>query len=151
MGHMNQNPKGIRSTWTAITDASSDALYEAACAAIYTTQAEYNITYAAAFKPQVCNKVHIFDVALETLYTDDCGQFPVQSFSGNQYIKCAYLVGANAILIEQFQTKSNAHRISAHNRILERLKAAGMQVDLQIMDNEVTKAYLDNITGKWET
>jgi hypothetical protein len=88
MGHMNQNPKGIRSTWTAITDASIDALYEAACAAIYTTQAEYNITYAAAFKPQVCNKVHIFDVALETLYTDDCGQFPVQSFSGNQYIKC---------------------------------------------------------------
>ena len=59
-----------------------------------------------------------------------------------------YHVGANEILIKPFQTKSSAHRIPAHNRVLERLKAAGMQVDLQIMDNEVSKAYLDNITGK---
>ena len=59
MGNMTQNRKGIRSTWIAIMDAACDAAYEATCAAIYTTQAEYNIAYTAAFKPQVWNKVHI--------------------------------------------------------------------------------------------
>ena len=140
MVHMTQNPKGIWSTQTAITDAACDAANEAARAAIYTTEPEYNSACAAAFEPQLCSKVHIFDIALETLFTDDCEKFPVQSFSGNQYIKCAYRIRANTILIKPFQTKSDAHRIPAHNRILERLKAAGMQVDLQIMDNEVSKA-----------
>ena len=73
MGHMTKNPKGIWSTRTAITDAACDAAYEAACAAIYTTQSEYDIAYAAAFEPQVCKEVHIFDIALETLSADDCG------------------------------------------------------------------------------
>ena len=61
-----------------------------------------------------------------------------------------YHVGANAILIEPFQKKDETHQIAAHNRILERIKKADLQVDLQVMDNEASKAFLANITNKWK-
>jgi len=46
--------------------------------------------------------------------------------------------------------KNGAHQIAAHNKILERIKKADLQVDLQVMDNEASKAFLANITDKWK-
>ena len=83
MGHMTKVQQGIQSSQSATTDASVDAAYTAACAEMYSTQADYDTAYAAAFEPHLCNKVHFFDIALETLYMDDCGRFPVRSYSGN--------------------------------------------------------------------
>jgi hypothetical protein len=89
MGHITQAQQGLQSTQTDPMDAACNAAYMDACGATCSTQAEFDTRYAAAFEPQLCNKVHFFNVALETFYTDDCGKFLVRSFSRNQYIKCA--------------------------------------------------------------
>jgi hypothetical protein len=89
-------------------------------------------------------------VELSTLYTDDLGRFPIQSFNGNNYIMLAHHVGLNSILVEPFKSRADTHRIPAYNRIMERLRARGITVDLQIFDNEASAAYIANITVKWK-
>ena len=89
-------------------------------------------------------------VELSTLYTDDLGRFPIQSFNGNNYIMLAHHVGSNSILVEPFKSRADTHRIPAYNKIMERLRARGITVDLQIFDNEASAAYIANITVKWK-
>ena len=80
---------------------------------MYTTKEEYTAAYAAAFIPDDTQEIHLVNMALETLFTDCFGRFPVQSVSGNQHIMCAYHGGANMILVETYQTKHDRHRILA--------------------------------------
>jgi hypothetical protein len=46
------------------------------------------------------NDLNLKVVELSTLYTDDLGRFPIQSFNGNNYIMLAHHVGSNSILVE---------------------------------------------------
>jgi hypothetical protein len=78
---------------------------------------------------------------LDTLYTDDMGRFPIRAQSGNQYIMLAYHAGANAILVQPFQTKADHHRIPAYQAIMARLKARNIRVSQQVLDNEASAAY----------
>ena len=64
---------------------------------------------------------------------------------------CAYHVGADVILVEAYQTKHDRHWLPAYNKIIEQLKQAGMQVKMQVMDNEVSAAYIKTITEKWKS
>jgi hypothetical protein len=89
-------------------------------------------------------------VELSTLYTDDLGRFPIQSFNGNNYIMLAHHVGSNSILVEPFKSRADAHRIPAYNNIMECLRAHGITVELQIFDNEACAVYIANITDKWK-
>ena len=109
-------------TKATTADTAYYNVYTAACAATNATKEEYKTAYAAAFEPGVTHAVHLFDVALETLCTECFGRFPVQSISGNQYIMCAYHVGANVILVAAYQTTHDRHWIPAHNKIMEQLK-----------------------------
>jgi hypothetical protein len=96
------------------------------------------------------NNLNIKVVELSTLYTDDLGRFPIQSFNGNNYIMLAHHVGSNSILVEPFKSRADAHRIPAYNNIMKRLRARGITVELQIFDNEASDAYIANITDKWK-
>jgi hypothetical protein len=60
--------------------------------------------------------LYCWEEELDTLYTDDMGRFPIRAQSGNQYVMLAYHAGANAILVEPFQTKADHHRIPAYNK-----------------------------------
>ena len=71
-------------------------------------------------------------------YTDDTSRFPVRSRRGNQYIMVAYHCNSNMILTAPFKSHSDKHRILAYHNIMQRLKACGMLVDLQIMDRSST-------------
>ena len=51
---------------------------------------------------------------------------------------CAYHVGENVILVKAYQTKHDRHRLLAYNRIMKRIKQVGMQVKMQVLDNEVS-------------
>jgi hypothetical protein len=57
------------------------------------------------------NDLNIKVVELSTLYTDDLGRFPIQSFNGNNYIMLAHHVGSNSILVEPFKSRADSHRI----------------------------------------
>jgi len=96
------------------------------------------------------NEVHIVELPLSKLYTDDCGRFPIRSRSGNQYIMVAYHCDSNAILFTAFKTRNDRHRIPAYNSIMERLQARGHKVDVQILDNEASADYKSEITERWQ-
>ena len=83
------------------------------------------------------------------LYTDDTGRFPVKSRAGNQYIMVAYH-SSNLILAQPFASRKDKHRIAAYDAIMTKLKAANLDVDLQVLDNEASKEYKDTMINKWK-
>ena len=92
------------------------------------------------------NKLHIHVEHVSKLYTDNTGRFLVRSRRGNQYIMVAYHCDSNMILTAPFKSRSDKHRMLAYHDIMQPLKARGMLVDLQIMDNEASAEYKRIIT-----
>ena len=142
MGHLTQVRKGLQSTrWTTATNAllaanatsnmlPSDKLLDAMTAPT--------------------NQVIFWEVPLATLFTDDFGRYPIRAMSGNQYIMLAYHDAANVILVQPFASKKDHHRIPAFNAIMKRFQARGIPVHAQVMDNEASAAYTENITEVWK-
>ena len=95
------------------------------------------------------NKLHVFEFAVATLYTNDCGCFPIRAQSRNQYIMAAYHDKANVILIKGIQTRHNQLCIPAYNAIMQRLKDCGIAVTNQVLGNESSEAYKAAIANKW--
>ena len=83
-------------------------------------------------------KLHIWDHPISKLYNADCVRFPIRSRSGNEYIMIAYNFDSNTILQAQFFNRKEKHSIRAYNSIMQRLAEKGHQVDVQILDNEVS-------------
>ena len=135
MGHMTQVPQGLRSTKPQLPSQRP----------LITLQP----ILPSPIDPSP-NDLHIYTVEISTLYTDDMGRFPVESTSGNNYIMLAHHVGSNSILVEAFRKKSDIYRIPAYDRIMERLRARGITVELNILDNECSADYISNITNKWK-
>ena len=130
LGHMTQVQKGLRSTQSALL--------------------------ATLTKPDDTLKIievglglHVVEVPIATLYTDDMGRFPIRAMSGNQYIMLAFQDAANVILVQAFQSKADHHRIPAYNTIMDRLTTRGHTVDMQILDNEASAAYINCINNTW--
>ena len=92
------------------------------------------------------NELHIHVEHVSKLYTDDTGRFPVRSRSGNYFIMVAYHCNLNMILTAPFKSRSDKHCMLAYNDIMQRLKARGMLVNLQIMDNKASAEYKRIIT-----
>ena len=62
----------------------------------------------------------------------------------------AYHCDLNIILACPFSSRKDIHRLGAYNTIMERLKSRGHHVDLQVLDNEASAAYRQQITDKWK-
>ena len=88
-------------------------------------------------------------VLLSKLFTDDMGHFPIRAMSGNQYIMLAFHEQANVILVQPFKTKADTHPIPAYNTIMTRLKTCNLGVNLQILDNKASAAYINCIKNEW--
>ena len=58
----------------------------------------------------------------------------------------AYHCDSNAILAVPFKTRAHRHQLIAYNSIMQRLKDCKLLVELQILDNEASKAYKQTIT-----
>lgn len=97
------------------------------------------------------NELHIRVKHISRLYTDDTGQFPKRSHSGNQYVMVAYHCDcdANIILACPFKSQKDQHRLAAYNSIMTRLKKKGLTANLQILDNEASAAYKKTIKEEW--
>ena len=96
-------------------------------------------------------ELHIWYQPISKLYTDDCGRFPIRSRSGNEYIMIAYNCYSNTILQAPFSNSKDKHRILAYNSIMKRLVDSGHQVDVQILDNEVSAEFKRSIVDYWGT
>ena len=53
-------------------------------------------------------------------------------------------------MAQPFKTRADKHHMVAYNSIMQRLEDKGMLVDLQILDNEDSKAYKQTITSDWK-
>ena len=136
LGHLTQARQGLRSTSVPAQPAAV-AYAGAAYSARLPSNAE--IHHAMGLAPNTA--LYCWEEEINTLYTDDMGRFPIRAQSGNQYIMLAYHVGANAILVQPFQTKADHHRIPAYNAIMARLRARNIHVSQHVLDNEASAAY----------
>jgi hypothetical protein len=109
------------------------------------TQADF-AGASSGFASSSCNAV---TKLLGKLFTNDTDRFPIRACSGNQYVMIAFHANGNLILQQAFKSKSDRHRIAAYNTIMTRLKACGLSVYLQILDDKASSAYKEAITFKW--
>ena len=61
-----------------------------------------------------------------------------------------YHCDLNVIIACHFSSRKDVHRLGAYNAIIERLKSRGNHVDLQVLTNEASAAYRQQITDKWK-
>jgi hypothetical protein len=88
----------------------------------------------------MANTVKLMELPFNQLFTDDTGRFHPRARSGNQYLMVALHSKSNAILVQPFATKQDAHRIPAYKAIHSRLAATNNKPDIHIMDNEASAA-----------
>ena len=62
----------------------------------------------------------------------------------------AYHCDTNTILRYTLASKNDKHRIPAYNSVMKRLAKRGHNVDVQVIDNEVSAEYKRVITEEWE-
>ena len=63
-----------------------------------------------------------------TMYTDQTGKFPVSSYRGMQCIMVLYETDSNAILVEPLCSRTSREIVAAHQKLVKRLKEAGIKV-----------------------
>jgi hypothetical protein len=86
--------------------------------------------------------VHVEDLN-EEIHTDQTGAFPHTSQHGNRYIMVAIHLNANYIFAEPMKNRTEGEMIRVHQKILNRMKAVGLELRKQVLDNkcsEVMKA-----------
>jgi hypothetical protein len=137
-GHLKQTHQGICSTKPM--PRSSNHFSPLATPDALTTDKPEDPIHKPTALPST-NKLYITDFLLAKLYTDDTGKLPIQACSGNQYITIAFHSCCNAILCTPYVNRSNKHQLAAYNSIMHRLANRGHNVDLQILDNEVSTKF----------
>jgi hypothetical protein len=91
------------------------------------------------------NEHYITDFPLAKLYTDNTGKLPIWACSSNQYITIAFHSHCNAILCAPYVNRSNKHQLAAYDSIMHCLANRGHDVNLQILDNEVSAEFKTTI------
>ncbi len=74
----------------------------------------------------------------KTMFSDQTGQFPIQSLCGNKYIMVMVEIDSNTILVEPMKNRKDAKMIRAYNTLLLRLKRAGITPKKHVLDSKVS-------------
>jgi hypothetical protein len=98
-GHQNQTRKNVRSTKVKAT------LLETC-----------NTSHLHGKK--VCDVYHQMYMVRKTMFSDQTGQFPIQSLHGNKYIMVMVEINSNAILMEPMKNRKDAEIIRAYTTLL---------------------------------
>ena len=81
----------------------------------------------------------------ETIYTDQTGRFPHASSRGYHYQMIVHKIDGNSIWVEPMKNKSQGEMIRARRAALFRMKLQHIVPLLQILDNEISEAYKEEI------
>jgi hypothetical protein len=93
---------------------------------------------------KVCDVYTQTYMVRKTMFSNQTGQFPIQSLHGNKYIMVMVEINSNAILIEPMKNQ-DAKMIWAYNALLLRLKWAGIVPKKHVLDNEVSENMKNHI------
>ncbi|KAL7502105.1 hypothetical protein ACHAXN_000864, partial [Cyclotella atomus] len=123
-GHMNQQRKNVRSTKKPFE----------VCQA------------AAALRGKKVKDVFVqtYDVR-ETIFSDQTGQYPTQSRSGNKYIMVMVEINSNAILVEPMKSRKDAEMIRVYDKLVKRLNDANIHPQKHMLDNEISANMKEHI------
>ena len=81
----------------------------------------------------------------DTMYTDQTGKSPHVSSRGNRYQIVAIHIDTNSIWVEALKNRTEGELILARRRPLLRMKACGIIPAHQVLDNEASAAYKQEI------
>ena len=79
------------------------------------------------------------------IYSDQTGRFPKKSSRGNQYIMVLAHPDSNAILQEPMKNRTSGEMIRAYQKLINRLKMAGITPRRHILDNECSADFKQTI------
>ena len=68
--------------------------------------------------PKQTDSLHLLELPLNKLFTDDTGHLPVRARSRHQYIMVVYHFNTNAIMVQPFASRHNSHRRSAYHTLM---------------------------------
>jgi hypothetical protein len=74
----------------------------------------------------------------KTTFSNQTGQLPTRSKSGNKYIIIMVEINSSAILVKPMKSRKDAEMIRAYNALLLHLQRAGIIPKKHVMDNEVS-------------
>jgi hypothetical protein len=83
-----------------------------------------------------------------TMFSNQTGQFPMQSQRGNKYIMVMVEIDSNAILVEPMKSRKDEEMIRAYNALLLQLKRAGIVPKKHVLDNEVSENMKNHICDR---
>lgn len=83
--------------------------------------------------------LHVKDLS-ETIHTNQTGGFPFLSQCGNGYIMVAIHLDANYIFVEPMKNRTEGEMIRAYQKMINQMKAAGLGIKKQVLDNECSAA-----------
>jgi hypothetical protein len=86
------------------------------------------------------------DEAAQKIYTNQPGQFPKKSSSGNQYIMVLTKIDSDAILIDPMKNRTASEMIRAYQVLIDQLNSANIFPKLHILDNECSAEMKATIT-----
>jgi hypothetical protein len=83
--------------------------------------------------------IHVVNLTKE-IHTDQTGAFPHTSQRGNRYIMVAIHLDANYIFAEPMRNSTEGEMIRVYQKIINRMKAAGLGIKKHVLDNECSAA-----------
>jgi hypothetical protein len=76
-----------------------------------------------------------------SIHTKQIGVFPFTSQCGNRYIMVAIHLNANYIFVKPMSSRSKEEMIQAYEKIINRMRLAGLGLKKHTLDNEATEAF----------
>ncbi len=135
-GHGRKTRSGLRSTkTTSATDNDNDE----------------DIGRTALPRPTIRQKslfITVYDLeddAQLKMYTDQTGRFPKKSSCGHQYIMVLIEMDSNAILVAAMKNRTSGEMIRAYQELVDRLRSAGIQPKLHLLDNKCSNDFKESI------
>eukprot|EP00956_Cyclotella_meneghiniana_P014655 scaffold22070_cov44-Cyclotella_meneghiniana.AAC.1 len=128
-GHLNQTRKNVRST----------------------KPKPFKTANTSQLEGKKMQDIHtqVYEVR-ETVFTDQTGQFPTQSRSGNKYIMVMVDIDSSGILVEPLKSRKDAELHRAYTSLMTRLNRAGIFPKKHVLDNEISQAMKDYVRDEYK-
>jgi hypothetical protein len=146
-GHLKQMCKGLCSTKPKPT--SSNRFEPLATPDAPTADEPDDPSHKPTTLP-LTNELYIMDFPLAKLYTNNTRRLTIQACSGNQYITITFHSRCNTILCGLYVHRLDKQQLAAYDSIMCHLANCGHDVNLQILDNEVSAKLKAIIVDKWK-
>jgi hypothetical protein len=142
-GHLKGQRQGIRSTKPAALDkiiANEEVRIKIEGeGSPFHQQIPISKTHEAFFR---------VDDLTDSIHTDQTGAFPFTSQRGNRYIMVAIHLDANYIFVEPMRNRTKEEMIRAYEKIINRMRLAGLGIKKHTLDNEASDALKQYIRGQ---